>query len=628
MSTPIEILQKYWNHNEFRNSQEAIIESVLASRDVIALLPTGGGKSICFQIPTLLNDGLCIVISPLIALMQDQVSGLLAKGIKAVALTSSLSRDEIIAIFDNLQFGNYKFLYLSPERLSSEFIQEKISQLHVDLIAVDEAHCISEWGHDFRPSYRNIHKIKELHPNASTIALTASATAKVVEDIDKNLELTNTAIFKESLKRTNLAYKLHKTEDVHFALKQLLAKHNEPTIIYTSSRKATKNTALFLKANGFKSTFYHGGLTSNEKKEAYNNWLHEKTPIMVATNAFGMGIDKENVTTIIHTNLPYSLENYMQESGRAGRNGMEATATLIYNEAIIFDFKNRFEKGQTSIDFITDVYLNLNQYFQVSLGEKPLESFSFNFQEFCEKYTLSKLRAYNALQQLNNQAIIVLDEHFNKKSEITFTASHNNVLNYCEQHPQLNTIIKLLLRSYGGIFDATKKIDEFQLAQKLGLTSSQIIGQLQQIEQDGFIAYKPITADSLLQFLVPRDDQRTINRVAKKIKEHQSIKLDKAKAVIKYVTNSKQCRSNLLLSYFNEYTTEKCGICDVCTTTEVTKNSSTQILLILKERSQLTSREIVSILNLEKNDVINSLQLLLDTNKIAITSQHKFELKE
>lgn len=632
MSSPLEILQKYWNHSEFRNSQEAIIKAVLSSKDVIALLPTGGGKSVCFQIPALLNDGLCIVISPLIALMEDQVSGLLAKGIKAVALTSSLTQNDIVAIFDNLQFGNYKFLYLSPERLSSEFIQEKIGQLPVNLIAVDEAHCISEWGHDFRPSYRNIHKIKQLHPNTPTIALTASATAKVVEDIANNLELTNVSIFKESLKRTNLAYKLTKTEDVFFALKQLLSKHKTPTIIYTSSRKAAKNTSLFLNANGFNSTFYHGGLTFNEKKEAYNNWLNEKTSIMVATNAFGMGIDKENVSTIIHTNLPYSLENYMQEAGRAGRNGTEAMSVIMYNEAIEFDFKNRFEKGQTTIDFITEVYVKLNQHFQVSLSETPFTSFPFNFQEFCEKYGLSKLRTYNAIQQLKNQEIIALDEQFNRKSEVTFKASHIEVLTYCEKHIKFNNLIKLLLRSYGGIFDDLKKIDEYQLAQKLGLTSSQIIQQLENIEKDGFIIYTPITDTSFIRFLVPRDDKRTINRVAKSIKEHQKIKLDKAKAVIKYIHNSKQCRSNLLLSYFNEYTTEKCGICDICTstiTTKITNNTiSSKILLSLKKHHQLTSRELVSLLEIEKSDVINSLQLLLDTNKITITSQHKFELKQ
>ena len=632
MSTPLKILQKYWKHSEFRNSQEAIIQTVLSSKDVIAFLPTGGGKSLCFQIPALINEGICIVISPLVALMQDQVSSLLEKEIKAVALTSSLSRNEIVIIFDNLQFGNYKFLYLSPERLSSEFIQEKISQLNVNLLAIDEAHCISEWGHDFRPSYRNIQVLKQLHPTIPTIALTASATRVVLKDIEENLQLTDAITYKTSLKREKLAYKLYKTEDVRFALKQLLTKNKNPAIIYTSSRKATKNISLFLNSNGFKSTFYHGGLTANDKKEAYHNWLNEITPIMVATNAFGMGIDKDNVSTIIHTNLPYSIENYLQEAGRAGRNGVAAESVIIYNEAILFNFKNRFEQGQTSVDFIKDVYLKLNQHFQISYGEKPLIPFSFNFQEFCQKYELPKLKINNAIQQLHNQQIIQLDEHYHRKSQLTFTVSHKALMRYSDKNEQRGNLIKLLLRSYGGIFNDSKKIDEYQLAQKLGFNSSQIIKQLKGIEDDGFINYDSVTADSFIQFMVPREDHRTINSVANNIKRHQKIKLDKAKAVIKYMTNTKQCRSCLLLSYFNEYDTETCGICDLClktnADTQTVEGIASSILQLLDQDVKLTSREIVDQLDIEKSSVISTLQLLLDTNKIAITSQHKFELKK
>jgi len=580
MSSPLEILQKYWKHPHFRDSQEAIITSVIAHKDVIALLPTGGGKSVCFQIPALIHKGVCIVISPLVALMQDQVNNLTKKGIKAIALTSSLSRNEIVTIFDNLQFGNYKFLYLSPERLASEFIQKKISQLNINLIAIDEAHCISEWGHDFRPSYRNIHILKQLHPKVVTIALTASATAKVLKDIDENLQLTDTIIYKESLQRKNLSYNLLKTEDVKFALKQLLSKTTTPAIIYTSSRKATKNIADFLNYNNLESTFYH---------------------------------------------------DYMQEAGRAGRNGKKASATIIHNEAILFDFKNRFEKGQTSIQFITNVYVKLNQYFQISLGEKPCEALPFNFQEFCQKYEFTRLRTHNAIQQLHNQKIIQLDESFNRKSEVTFTANHTAILDYCKNRVQLNKLIKLLLRSYGGIFDATKKIDEYVLAQKLGISSLQIIKQLKIIENDGFISYKVANTDNLIQFLVPRDDKRTINSVAKKILQHQKTTLEKTKAVIKYTSNTKQCRSNLLLSYFDEYKTDTCGICDVCLKTN-TDNINTNTLIhniisLLKEHNQLTAKEIVTLVAIEKNSVINSLQLLLDKNKIAITSQQKFELK-
>ncbi len=632
MSSPLHILKKYWNHSAFRNSQEKIINAVLSSKDVIAFLPTGGGKSICFQIPALLKDGVCIVISPLVALMQDQVSNLLDKGIKAVALSSSLSQDEIVTIFDNLLYGNYKFLYMSPERLSSDFVQEKIAQLSLNLIAIDEAHCISEWGHDFRPSYRNISALRELHPNTPTIALTASATTEVLKDIASNLVLKDAVLVKESLQRNNLGYHIYKAEDAHFAIQQILSKKNTPAIVYTSSRKATKNLSDFLNFKGYKSGFYHGGLSFNEKKEAYFNWLSEKTPIIVATNAFGMGIDKNNVSTIIHTNLPYSLENYMQEAGRAGRNGEEATSSIIYNNAIEFDFKNRFEKGLTSIDFITEVYVKLNQYFQLSIGEKSQESRSFNFQSFCEKYQLSKLKTYNAIQQLNNQNILRIDENFNQKSIVTFCASHYETLEYCEKNKQLGELIKLILRSYGGVFDASKKIDEYLLARKLHITSTQVINYLQSVTNDGIIEYNQATSNSFIQFLVPRDDRRTINTIAKHIKRYQTVKVDKVKAVIKYVQNSKQCRSNLLLSYFDEYNTNNCGVCDICLSISSSESNhatiSDCILDILKEHKQLTSREIVSLLNIDKNDIITVLQLLLDSDKITITSQHKFELRE
>ena len=632
MSSPTHILQKYWKHSEFRNSQEKIINAVLTTKDVIAFLPTGGGKSICFQIPALLNDGICIVVSPLVALMQDQVSNLQEKGIKAMALSASLSQDEIVTMFDNLKYGKYKFLYLSPERLSSEFIQEKIQQVPVGLIAVDEAHCISEWGHDFRPSYRNISVLRTLHPSAPVIALTASATSEVLKDISQNLTLKNELLFKESLQRESLSYQIYQTEDTHFALQQLIQKNNGSAIIYTSSRKATKNISDFLNLKGYKCSYYHGGLSVNEKKESYFNWLSEKTPIMVATNAFGMGIDKDNVSTIVHTNLPYSLENYMQEAGRAGRNGAQATSSIIYNNAIEFNFKNRFEKSLISIEFITDVYIKLNQHFQISIGEKSTEKRAFNFQLFCERYKLPKLKTHNAVQQLNNQSIIRVGDNFNQKSLVTFCASHKETLAYCEKNQHFGELIKLILRNYGGAFGASKKIDEYLLGQKLQLGYSQIINSLNSISNDGILTYDQAILTSFIDFLVPRDDKRTINSIAQNIKRFQKVKIDKAKAVLKYIHNTKQCRSNLLLSYFDEYNTETCGICDICLS-DVSSNLnhssiSENILELLQKHHQLSSREIVSLLTMDKNNVLTVLQLLLDSDKITITSQHKFQLKK
>ena len=300
MISALEILKEYWNHNAFREPQDQIINAVTENNNVIALLPTGGGKSICFQIPAMLKDGICIVISPLIALMQDQVDNLNNKGIKATTIPSGTSQDDLIVLFDNIRFGNYKFLYLSPERLQSTFIQEKIKQLNVNLIAVDEAHCISEWGHDFRPSYRNIKILKELKPAAPIIALTATATKEVIDDISKSLEIKNATIFKKSFYRDNLAYQVFSLEDKLGRLLQICTKTKAPIIIYVSSRNKTKEIATFLNANKFKASFYHGGLSAVNKKEAFDNWISEKTPIIVATNAFGMGIDKDNVKVVIH----------------------------------------------------------------------------------------------------------------------------------------------------------------------------------------------------------------------------------------------------------------------------------------------------------------------------------------
>tara|TARA_R110002073_G_scaffold72537_1_gene177626 strand:+ start:655402 stop:657309 length:1908 start_codon:yes stop_codon:yes gene_type:complete len=632
MTSPKHLLQKYWGYSLFKEPQEEIIEAVLAQKNVIALLPTGGGKSICFQIPALINEGVCIVISPLIALMQDQVANLTEKGIKAIAVTAALSQDEIVDLFDNLRYGNYKFLYLSPEKLQSPFIQSKIGQLKVNTIAIDEAHCISEWGHDFRPSYRNIKILKEIHPEAPIIALTATATEHVLNDIATNLELDTPSIFKKSLIREQLAYNLHKTEAIYDTVKQLLKKIKGPVIIYASSRKATKSVSLFLNANGFQSSYYHGGLPPVEKREAFANWMSEQTPIMVATNAFGMGIDKDNVSTIIHIHLPFSLENYMQEAGRAGRNGQKAVSIILYNEGTIFEFENQFEKGKVTVDFVKKVYFNLNQHFQISLGEKLENIVEFNLTVFCKKYELSILKTYNAIQVLNNELIIRIDENFNRKSTLEFTVSHHKLLNYCSTNTVASKLIKLILRNYGGIFDSPQKIDEYALAQKINTSSFQIKTQLHNLEKDGLLTYKPVTGDTLLEFLVPREDDRTISNIAKHIKQQNSIKQQKAGAVNAYVENTTHCRSLFLLNYFGEINAQKCGRCDVCLSknTKDTLNIdavSEEVLSLLEQHKQLSSRALVDASGFDKNTIISTLQILLEKNKIAITSQNKFELK-
>lgn len=629
MNTPLEILKTYWNYNEFRPPQEEIINTVIKGENCVVLLPTGNGKSLCYQVPALVLEGVCIVISPLIALIKDQVESLTEKNIKAIALTSKLSQEEIIIAFDNLQFGGYKFLYLSPEKLQSPFIQDKVRQLNVSFIAIDEAHCISEWGHDFRPSYLKIPILKELQPSAHFIALTATATQKVFEDITQNLEIENATIFKKSLKRTNLTYKVIYTENYYTNLLQILNYIKESVIIYTNNRKQTKEINKYLIQQNFKSTFYHGGLSVDEKNAAYETWIADKTPIMVATNAFGMGIDKPNVRVVIHLNIPNSLENYIQEAGRAGRDGKESYSLILTNEANLYDAEERFKASTPTTKYIKEVYFNLNQFYKVSLGEQPLESFNFSIQEFCAIYKLNILKTYNAIKVLERENIILLDENYTKKSTLKFTISNTQLFNYLEEYPSKNELIKLILRSYGGIFEHYTIIDEYKLSKKLGVSKANIVAILNDLNTNGIVNYSFKNSNSRLTFLVIREDNYTINSISKNIEKQYALKYEKLKATINFIRNTKTCRNIQLLAYFDETIKVPCGKCDVCksknASTEITHVLLTEIIKLLTIQN-LSSQELSVALKCNQKQLLNSLKILLEKNKIAITSQNKFKL--
>ncbi len=627
--TALDILHKYWKHADFRKSQAAIINDVLLKKNVVALLPTGGGKSICYQIPTLLSKGVCIVISPLIALMQDQVNSLEKKNIKAVALTSKLTESEIVIAFDNMRYGKIQFLYLSPEKLQSEFIQQKIQQLEVSLIAVDEAHCISEWGHDFRPSYLKINILKELLPNTPFIAVTATATKKVVNDIITLLSLNKPIIYKDTFQRENLAYQVFETEDVYHKLKRILTKINQPSIIYVNTRKRTKDVSDYLNSLGYKSTFYHGGLAATNKDLHFKKWMTEQVNIMVATNAFGMGIDKDNVKVVIHIEIPNSLENYVQEAGRAGRNGKKAFSVILYNQSTIFDFNKRINNGITQIETIKQVYNYLNQHLFISKGELPLNKFSFNLQDFCAKYKLNIFKTFNAIQVLEKEDVLVYEESFNKISSIKFKSNNEYTLNYTSKKNQYKELIQLLLRSYGGIFENRTPINETYLAKKLHKTKSDIKSQLLQIEKDNIIEYIYQSNNTEIQFLMMREDNITINSISKNIKQRNSIKLKKASTILNFIENNKACRNKQLLAYFDEKTPKTCGICDVCLDSKHSKNNLTtaieQILSKLDDNQELSSKELVILLNINEAELITSIRLLLEQNKIILTKTNKYK---
>ncbi|WP_439127456.1 RecQ family ATP-dependent DNA helicase [Polaribacter sp.] len=624
------ILEKNWGHRTFRAPQKEIITAVLDQKDVIVLLPTGGGKSICFQIPALVKDGVCIVISPLIALMQNQVENLKKRHIKAVTIPSGSNQNDIIAIFDAIKFGNVKFLYISPERLQSRLIQQKIKELNVNLVAIDEAHCISEWGHDFRPSYRNIAILKEQLENVNFIALTATANKKVLEDIANNLQLNNPVTFKKSFYRENLAYQIFKIEDKLERLKQIFYKTKTPAIVYVNSRKKTVELSNFLNANQYKSSYYHAGLTALEKQTAFNNWLLEKTPIIVATNAFGMGIDKANVGLVIHFTLPSNIENYIQETGRAGRNGKKAFGVLLYNENDILLHKEQTTNSIPSISEIKEIHQKLYQNFRIAKGELTETVYEFNFQEFCKKYKFHHLKTATTLNLLSNYGIIELENNFQNKSTLTFVGSHKSILNFTHQNKKLKEFVHIVLRTYGGLFENEIKINEFLLAKKAGITSLQVIKNLKDLDTLGLVAYHAVTSDTLLSFLVPREDDRAINRYAKQMQHFLAQKKEKANDFVDFITNHKTCRSIQILAYFNEKSTINCGICDVCISNKKMnlKDISTQIINLLAKEATLSSKEISNHLQIAEKDILIHLQLLLSNDKIQINFQNKYHLKK
>ena len=628
MIAPKEILKKYWNYSEFRPQQEEIITSVLEQNDVIALLPTGGGKSICFQIPALSKEGVCIVISPLIALMQDQVENLNKRGIKAIHIPSRKSQDELITLFDNIKFGGFKFLYISPERLQSYFVQQKIKELAINLIAIDEAHCISEWGHDFRPSYRNIRILKELKANVNFIALTATANKKVIRDITKNLDLKEPKVFRKSFLRKNLAYQIFTIEDKLQRLIQIFTKTKKPAIVYVNSRKKTEQIATFLNSKNFKSSFYHGGMSSIEKNISFENWMTEKTPIIVATNAFGMGIDKANVGLVIHLDLPSSIENYVQETGRAGRDQKKSFAVLLFNKNDTLLFKERLEKTQLTLKDIKEILKKLYQNFTISLGEFNENPHPFNLLEFSEKYNFSVSKVDTAIKMLSNSGILEINNHYNKKSTLRFIVSSKTVLNYLNQNTIIKKFTNSILRSYAGLFEQEVKIDEFYIAKKNGITTKQVASNLAYLQNDNIIEYAPVKNKVDLLFLLPREDDYTVNRFSKELKQFIIQKKKKSDSLIAFLNNDKICRSIQVLNYFDEFKTKKCGICDVCISenSKPNPNLSLEIIHLLKVKKSLSSSEISVSLIANEREILIHLRQLLSDDKIQINHLNKYQI--
>lgn len=629
MKSPLHILNHYWGHAGFRPKQAEIIESILNGKDTVALLPTGGGKSICFQVPAMAQDGICIVVSPLVALMQDQVQALKNIGIKALSITGGISIDTLRTLLDNAIYGNYKFLYVSPERLQQEMVQNAIREMPVNLIAVDEAHCISQWGNDFRPAYKNITVLRELHPLVPIIALTATATPEVLTDTIAELQLELPEVIQNSFVRPNIAYRVYKEDDKLYRVEQLLKNNTGSAIVYVRSRKTAVETSNHLTHLGIPSTFYHGGVTKEEKKKRLEQWLRGSVKTMVATNAFGMGIDKADVRLVIHIQLPESLEGYFQEAGRAGRDGQPAAAILLYNSYDKKLVQKQFIEALPGPDDLKLVYRKLNNYFQIPYGEGEFTAHSFNFTEFCNTYDLNTMLTYNALNSLDRLAIIQLSKEFGRRTSLQFLVPSEKLLDYFKSDASISVVGKTILRMYGGIFETSTAINLELVAKKTGLNVPKVIEALQRMQRDELVDLSLFLTDASITFLVPREDDKTINVIAKEVKQLNKKKEQQVASVLRYIENDQQCRSAQLVSYFGEEVEEPCGICSVCASQEttVTKKEAQLIsekIMILLEENELSSRSLAEKSTFTETKILYVLRLLIDHGKVQRNNRNQY----
>lgn len=558
------ILKQYWGYDNFRGIQEDIIRSIGEGRDTLGLMPTGGGKSITFQVPALAQEGLCLVITPLIALMKDQVRNLRERGIKATAIYSGMTREEIVIALENCIFGNYKFLYVSPERLDTEIFQIKLRSMHVSLITVDESHCISQWGYDFRPAYLKIADIRQLLPGVPIIALTATATPEVVSDIQQRLQFRQENVFRMSFERKNLAYVVRHTEDKESELLHILQRVDGSGIVYTRNRKKTKEISLFLNRNHITATFYHAGLNDETKDSRQKAWLKGEFRVMVATNAFGMGIDKPDVRVVIHADVPDSPEAYFQEAGRAGRDGMKAYAVLLFCARDKITLKQRVSDTFPEKSYIRKIYEDINFYYQMAMGDGRGCTFAFNIDEFCRNFKHFPVQTDSALKILTRAGYLEYTDEQDNASRIMFTITKEELYRIREQSEDTEKLLRILLRSYTGLFTDYAYISEDNLSTRSGLSKQQIYETLLSLSRQHILHYIPAKKTPYIIYTRERQETERVYLSKEVYEDRKESYMQRINAMIEYAESENRCRSRMLLRYFGEKNEHNCGQCDVC----------------------------------------------------------------